>query len=108
MSIPGHVCNTYCDHPQGEHCELVYTDPQCSRDAIWRAYVAQYSVWVTDAIPAREAESIVAIEARGHVVPLVVGPVNPSHPWLVWYRTDVCSARQDYEHGSIPRYRSEA
>jgi len=107
MSIPGHQCNAYC-RPTGEHCELVYTDPQCPRDAIWREYATAFHVWVTDALAAHEAEPIDAIEVRGYADPIVVGSVRPSVPWLVWYRLDYQQARQDYERGSIPRYRSAA
>ena len=103
--IADHGCAAYCR--DGEHCELVYVTPGLNRDWLWREYAATYRVWVTDALPAREAPAVDSPLAPGTKMVMLAGIQPGTEPWLVWWRADYAQARADYEAGRIPPWRSE-
>lgn len=99
-----HACSTYCR--AGEHCELAYLSPGTPRDAVWQAYAAR-GVWVTDAIPAREAPAVDAPLPPGARLDQLAGASVGIDPWLVWWREDYAQARAEYAAGAMLRWRSE-
>jgi hypothetical protein len=106
LLIETHICSAYCRPP--EHCELIYLSAGAKRGQLWQAYATE-QLWVTDAVPAREAPNI-DLDAwrRGDGYVQLAGVAPGTDPWLVWWRTDYAVARSDFNAGRIPEFRSPA